>query len=243
MRRKLRPLSEWTYKAHLKRFEAWLDGRKPSPKVAQEYLEYLASEGKASNTLATAANALHWWYGFKLQRPKITLGEPRYLSLEEVNKLLDSCENLLQKTVITLLFDGGLRISELLSLKVNEIDWQNGVITVTRKGGYTARVKLTERGVEALREWLSKRRSKSPMVFMDHDYKSLYGELKRLARKAGIPDFTPHKLRHSRAVHLLESGVPLERVSDILGHRSIETTAKIYGRLRAEELGKYLKEW
>jgi uncharacterized membrane protein (UPF0127 family) len=63
-----------------------------------------------------------------------------------------------------------------------------------------------------------------------------------LGKQVGIPDFHPHLLRHSRVRHLMEAKVPIERVSEIAGHRGLDTTLKIYGRLRAEELGKYLEQ-
>ena len=69
-----------------------------------------------------------------------------------------------------------------------------------------------------------------------------YRMLKDIAKKTGIPGFHPHLLRHSRIRHLLDSGMPLERVSEVAGHRKLDTTLKIYGSLRATERARYLDE-
>jgi len=241
--KQLRPLTERVYQSHVSLFTRWLNSRKPTPELASEYLDWLAESGKSPSYIAVAGYAIEWKYGISVDKPKITIGEPKYISLDDVEKLISHSPTLLEKTAVIVLFDGALRISELLSLKVDSIDWDHGVITVERKGGHISRVKLTERGINALRVFLKMRRSKSPYVFMGFDYGLIYRRLKKVADKAGVRNFSPHVLRHSRIVHLLESGVPLERVSDIAGHRSIVITQSIYGRLRAEDLGKYLKGW
>jgi len=225
----------------VERFLRFLDGRKPTVGLAAEWLEKLAEE-KKNNTLAVARNALRREFGFSLPSFKMEIGEPKYIPDEDVRILVDNAPTLLEKTIITLLFDTGCRLGEILGLKLEDIEWDTGVITVERKGGRRARVKVGQKGMEALQEWLKKRKSKDQKVFMDHDYNSIYYRLRRYSERIGIK-FTPHVFRHSRIIHLLKAGVPIERVSDIAGHTKLETTAKIYGRFRAEDLGQYLKEW
>jgi len=240
--KKLRPLSERTYGYHVRKFLRWLGGKEPTRELALKYLEELEKEGKSRNTLGVARNALKREFGFDLPSYKMEFKEPKYLDVETVRKLVEKAPTLLEKTIITLLFDTGCRLGEILGLTVDDIEWDTGVITVERKGGRRERVKVSPKGMEALREWLARRQSKDRRVFMDHDYQSIYYRLRKFSREVGIR-FTPHMLRHSRVVHLLKSGVPLERVSDIVGHTKLETTAKIYGRFRAEDLAPYLKEW
>ncbi|GAI73224.1 unnamed protein product, partial [marine sediment metagenome] len=147
----------------------------------------------------------------------IEMGEPKYHSLDQVRCLIDTAPSLLEQTIITVCFSSACRISEVLGLMVDDLELDAGVATVTRKGGRRERVALGRQGTEALREWLAQRRARSKRVFMDYTYQDIYRMLKQTAKKAGIPDFTPHRLRHSRVIHLRQAGLQWDDISDTRG--------------------------
>ena len=243
-------LTKKRYVENIAHFLRWLNGRKPSPETAQEYIDYLEKQGKKPGTVAIAANSLRAYFKvqslkLEINAPKITIGEPKYLTLDQVKTLLEHCQTPLQRCLVTVLFDTGLRAMELLELKVKDIDFERGFLHVTRKGGREADVLISEKGLAALKEYLNWRRSRtpSPRVFMDWKYQDVYYVLKKLGRRAGIPDFTPHKLRHSLAVYMLDHGAELYAVQQILGHTSISTTANIYSRHRPAHLAKFRIPW
>jgi len=236
---KLSQGSEKLYSYWQGRFRDWLDGRPATVENGEGFLTSLEAAGLKRNTIGCAARALRR-LGLDVPAPSIEMGEPRYLEVGEVKRLIDKAPDLLQKTVLTVTFGSGCRINEVLNLELSDLELDTGVATVTRKGNRRERVTLSKEGTEALKEWLAKRRSRSKRVFMDYTYHDIWAMLKKTAKKAGIPDFTPHRLRHSRAVQMLEEGVPERIVSQVLGHSKLDTTLKIYGRLRPERLTEYL---
>jgi len=240
--------TEKTYGAHVGRFQVWLDGREPSEATAQEYVDHLEEEGKAPNTIATCANALRDYFGqkgqvVKLVSPTIRLGEPRYKTVEEVYRILEGARTPLELCLVTVLFDTAVRIQELLDLQVDGIDWDQGFIHVVRKGGREADVNISDKGLAALKAWLEVRKFRSKQVFKNLSYYDVWRIFRDLGKRAGVPDFTPHTLRHARAVQMLNAGAELHDVQRALGHTSIATTANIYGRLRPADLKQRIPDW
>ncbi|MBA7709494.1 Tyrosine recombinase XerD [subsurface metagenome] len=236
----LSPASQALYAYWQGRFQDWLDGRPATIEAGEAFLTSLQADGLKPNTWACAGRALRR-LGLPVQVPAVEMGEPRYLELEEVKRLIDKAPSLLERTILIVTFGSACRISEILNLELPDLELDAGVATVTRKGGRRERIALGKQGTEALTEWLAKRRFRSRRVFMDYTYNDIYRLLKRLGREAGIPDFTPHRLRHSRAIQLLEAKVPERIVSQILGHTKTDTTLKIYGRLHPEKLTEHLQ--
>lgn len=237
-----------TYGACIRRFHAWLDGQEPTGQLAQEYLDHLEARGKKPNTIATAGNALRALFRsngqeVKLDAPTIRVGEPRYKTVEEVYRILEVATSPLDRCLVTVLFDTAVRIGELLELQVNGIDWEGGFIHVVRKGGREADVNISEKGLATLREWLDVREFRSRRVFANLAYYDVWQIFKHLGKKAGVPDFTPHTLRHSRAVQMLGAGAELHNVQMALGHANIATTANIYLRLRPVHLKEKIPPW
>ena len=237
-----------TYNGHVRRFQEWLDGRKPSEGTAQEYIDHLETLGKAPNTIATCANALRAYFSgrrrtVKLHSPTITVREPRYITMDELYRVLGACQTPLERCLVTVLFDTAVRVGELLELTIDGIDWERGFIHVVRKGGREADVNISDKGLDALREWLGVRKSRSKRVFMDWEHYDVWRLFKQLGERAGVPDLTPHRLRHSRAVQALEEDVDLHDIQMMLGHVNISTTANIYGRLRPAHLKRHIPDW
>ncbi|NVM21750.1 MAG: tyrosine-type recombinase/integrase [Desulfobacterales bacterium] len=240
--KKLSPGSEHLYTYWQGRFQDWLEGRSPSTALGEAFLVSLEAGGLKPNTVGCAARALRRM-GLDVPVPSMEWGEPNYLELEEVKRLIDRAPSLLVKTIIIVIFSAVARISEVLNLEVQDLELDAGVATMTRKGGRRERVALGKQGTEALREWLAHRRSRSKRVFMDYTYQDIYRMLKKLAREVGIPDFTPHRLRHSRVRHLRQAGLDWEDISELAGHTKTETTIKIYGRRKAEERARLLVDF
>jgi len=232
-----------TYAAYVRAFEKFLEGRKPTLKEGEAFLESLKEKGKKRNTIGVAGRAIRRVYNISVPIPNIEMLEPEYLTMDELKNLINQSPTLLEKTIIILMFSTACRISEILNLTKDDLELDKGVATVTRKGGQRQRVPLGDQGTEALRTWLKARQSNSQRVFMDYNYNNIYYRLKVAAKKAKLSHFHPHILRHSRLRHLIEAGVPIERVSEIAGHRKLDTTSKIYGSLRAEERARYLVDF
>lgn len=215
---------------------------------AQKYLDSMVKAGKAPNTVAVTGHAIRKflkWRGadsVKLDMPPVKISEPKYKTIHEVNKVLSACKTPLETALVTLLFDTGARISEVLNLKMGDIDWEAGMITVTRKGGRRDDININDKSVEVLREWLKSRKFSSDRVFGELDYYTAWRLVKTIGRRAGI-ELNPHVFRHSRAVHLLKNKTPINVVSQHLGHRNIMTTINIYGRFTAGDLKEHLAEW
>jgi len=236
------------YEGIISQFCTWLDGQEPSADLAQEYLDHLEEQGKAPNTIATAGNALRALFRsqgqeIKLITPRITIGEPRYKTIDEIYRVLEVAKSPLDRCLVTVLFDTAVRVGELLDLRVDGIDWEHGFIHITRKGGREADVNISEKGLATLREWLDARQFHSKRVFANLKYYDVWRIFKDLGKKAGVPDFTPHTLRHSRAVQMLDAGVDLHDIQMALGHVSIATTANIYARLRPTALKARIPDW
>ena len=202
----------------------------------------LEADGLKRNTLGCAARALRR-IGLPVPAPSIEMGEPKYLDIDQVKRLIDRAPSLLERTILIVTFSSAARISEVLNLELSDLELDVGVATMTRKGGRRERVALGKQGTEALREWLAKRQSRSKRVFMDYTYRDVYRMLKKLARQAGISDFTPHHLRHSRVMQLRQAGREWSDISEIAGHTKVETTIKIYGRRKAEERANLLVDF
>jgi len=232
-----------TYAIYVNAFRKWLDGRDPSVEEGDAFLASLKENGSKRNTIGVAGRALRKAFDIAVGIPSIEMSEPCYLMLDQVKKLIDKAPTLLDKTIIIVTFSSACRISEILNLTVADLELDKGVAAVTRKGGRRERVALGQQGTEALRTWLKKRHTRSKRVFMDYTYNNIYYRLKLVGKKAGIPDFAPHQLRHSRVMHLRDAGVDWPDISEICGHTKGDTTIKIYGRRRAEERSKLLVDF
>ena len=152
------------------------------------------------------------------------------------------------KAMIEVIYSGGLRISEAVNINLGDIDITNGVVKVRGKGKKERLAALGTPAVRALREYLNLRREfglggreRNSPLFLNQSGsritpRSFQRDLKNYLLCAGLPpDFTPHKLRHSFATHLLDAGADLRSVQEMLGHENLSTT-QIYTHVSAERL-------
>ncbi len=187
-----------------------------------------------------------------LEVPRLGAPLPRDLTLEEVDRLLaqpDPAEPLgvRNQAMLELLYATGLRVSELLALRLQDLNLEVGYVVAYGKGKKERLVPVGEVALEKLKEYLSRVRpgltksARVPYVFLNRSGRRLSRQgfwklLHRYAIQAGISSpVTPHVLRHSFATHLLERGADLRSVQLMLGHASISTT-QIYTHLNRERL-------
>jgi integrase/recombinase XerD len=179
-----------------------------------------------------------------VHRPKREKLLPNVLSKQEIKQLLNAPTNIKHKCMLSLIYSCGLRRSELLNLKPNDIDSERGVIIIRQAKGKKDRIApLSEKILIMLREYYQ---SFKPFTWLfegqekgtQYSEKSLQNVLKQSLEKAKITKpVTLHWLRHSYATHLLESGTDLRFIQEILGHKSSKTT-EIYTHVSTKSLQK-----
>jgi integrase/recombinase XerD len=243
---KLRQYSEKTIKSYfsmIKLFMAFYkdrDLKKLTDEDIREYLLYLVDVKKVSQSYENQAiNAIKFYYErvlgrptqkYYLQRPKAEKRLPSVLSVEEVRSLLKHARNLKHRTALSLIYSAGLRVGELINLKLTDIDSARGNILIRQGKGKKDRVSLLSANIlELLREYYRKYRPKV-WVFEgetggQYSITSVQTVFRRAKDAAGIAKpATVHTLRHSFATHLLERGTDLRYIQELLGHQSVKTT-------------------
>ena len=181
-----------------------------------------------------------------IDTPKHDKSLPVVLSVDEINKMISSIDgdsplDLRNRAMMELLYACGLRISELLSLRLRNIHFMEKYLDVIGKGDKERVVPIGEMALSALRKYIEKGRSeisteKSDLVFFNYKGEEMsrqgfFKYIKKLAKENGIEkEISPHTIRHSFATHLLEGGTDLRIVQELLGHEDISTT-QIYTHL------------
>ena len=190
--------------------------------------------------------------------PKKEKRLPTVLNVAEVDALMVAADGdepleVRNKAMLELLYGSGLRISELLDLRLRDLHLNMGFLNITGKGNKERIVPIGAEGAYALKRYLDLSRphlKKVPgdIVFVnsrgsDISRVGFYKVLKKLTIKAGITkDVSPHTLRHSFASHLLENGVDLRVVQELLGHEDISTT-QIYTHISKKQLKKVYEDY
>ena len=214
------------------------------PRDIRDYQVYLTNEKKlAPKSISIATAALRFLYTVTLKRPwdvaevlpmpKAPQTLPVILSPEEVRQFLSCVPRRKARTILTVCYAAGLRISEAIALKPTDIDSQRMMIRVEQGKGQKDRyVMLSEQLLKILRKWY---RYARPTVWMfpgvipgSHITRSGVDDACELALKRSglIKPVTPHSLRHAFACHLLEYGTDLRTIQLLMGHRSLSTTAR-----------------
>ncbi|WP_047097138.1 site-specific tyrosine recombinase XerD [Chryseobacterium lactis] len=188
-----------------------------------------------------------------LEGPKLGLYLPDTLSLPDINKIIAAIEvntdlGKRNQSIIEVLYGCGLRVSELIDLKISNINFKEQYIKVHGKGNKTRFVPLADYTAELLESYIKEVRSKGKInkkyedtLFLNSRGTSMsrvivFLIIKELTDKAGVnKKISPHTFRHSFATHLLQNGADLRYIQEMLGHSSI-TTTEIYTHLKTEEL-------
>lgn len=180
----------------------------------------------------------------EIERPKNPRLLPHVLSKGEVKAILEAHQNIKHRAMLSLIYACGLRRSELLNLRPDDVDSARGLLRINQgKGKKDRMVPVSEKIIRLLREYYS---SERPKVYLFEGNKleqtysptSLQEVLKSAVKKAGIKKtVTLHWLRHSYATHLLENGTDLRYIQELLGHKSSKTT-EIYTHVSQKSLQK-----
>lgn len=241
---------------HLKSFVAWLNEKEISPRTQartisgiKSFYKYLMVEDK----MTTDPTSL-------LESPKIGRKLPDVLSIEEIDYLIDSVdlskvEGQRNKAMIETLYSCGLRVSELVNLKITNLYLDQGYIRVEGKGNKERLVPVSGKAVEEIETYMANYRKRlnvakdsENILFLNRRGKKLsrvmvFTIIKGLAEKAGIKkSISPHTFRHSFATHLINGGADLRAVQEMLGHESILTT-EIYTHLDREYLKSTVQQF
>lgn len=256
------------------RIECRIDLKNATRKHVKSFLHYMNGTGLAARSLSRKISSLkvlfaylHRYHGWEncaddLIFPKLEKRLPRYLREDEIEILFEvanrdlSPNGVRNKVMLYLLYVSGMRISELISLKVCHIQFDTGFITVSGKGGKgrmipvpKAMITLLKRYVDEVLGTLTSKKDKGRKV--DYLFPVIYGGkvkpitrqafwviLKALWKKTGISkNISPHQLRHSLATHMLKNGVDLRSLQLILGHENL-STVQIYTHLETGYLRK-----
>lgn len=244
-----RNLSNSTYKNYtrnIRNFFAFC--RKPIEELdendVRNFLRYLIDEKKyAPATVNQSSSAIRFFFAVSLNRPmnylqiplmKVPKTLPAVLTREEVSSLIHACTNSKHRALLLLAYGSGLRSGEIETLRVKDIDSKEMRIFI--KGGKNKRDRytlLSQTTLEALRTYWKDYRPNSPEGWLFPGFRNI-GHLTRAAialafdtcvKRTGITkEVSPHSLRHAFATHLLEDGVELIKIKELLGHYRISST-------------------
>jgi integrase/recombinase XerD len=259
------------YASDLRQFFAYLEKAaiaplEASPDNISQYLWLLKSRGLQASSLFRKMEAIKSFYAFQeaearitespaksFRSPRLPQRLPRFLSHDEVEKLLrvpvnGSFEKARARVMLELLYATGMRVSELIALKPEAVNLQDGWVRVLGKGSKERLIPVHQGAILLLRQYLHLRNSRfldrpgvSPELFLSRlggklSRVQFWRDLKKLGREAGLKELPhPHVLRHTFATHLLRGGADLRAVQEMLGHASLSTT-QIYTHLERSGL-------
>lgn len=244
------PLTKKSYRQTLGLFQRFLGQSNPTEEKVEEFMRKLQEDGLSSATInrhLSAIRAYFLWmkkkapkekradFDLVIRGPKMQRKLPQLRTAKEVHNIVDKTETAFERALIMVIYDGALRIAELMNLKAGDIDFDDGYLKITRKGGEETRVPVSYMTLKALKKYMGNRKGR---VFPEAYWRLNY-EIRKLGNRAGIRKLTPHQLRHARASDLRRQGVALEDIKDFLGHLQLQTTL-IYARLMPSDLKKRL---
>ena len=252
----LRGVSEHTLKAYISNNQRFLKWIKKEPNSVDEndvkrFIGSLIKKRLSQNTIALVKASLKFYYGEILNKnvvhfktPKISKKLPIVLSKDEVKKLINSAKNSKSRLMLMMLYSSGLRVSELVHLKHEDLESKEKIGWVrSGKGRKDRLLILSESLINELTAFKRENRPQNGHIFINHEGlplspRNVQKMVKRAALRAGInKKVTPHTLRHSFATHLLESGTDIRKIQELLGHSNLQTT-QIYTKVSTEELKK-----
>jgi len=169
----------------------------------------------------------------QIKAPKVDKRLPKFITYDELNKLLENAENYRDKLIIKFLFYTGVRVSELIKIKKNDIIFEEGFVKVYGKGGKERIVPIPKELLNELKDYVNKINTENIFPLSSRQVERI---IKNIAKKAGISKkVTPHVLRHSLATTLLSKGVDIRYIQEILGHSSLNIT-QIYTHVVPNQL-------
>ncbi len=258
-----------TYKRDLNMFKEYIGNVNISEidnEKLKRYLVYLKNKNLATKSIAQNISCLKSFYKYLLiekkiksnpisfiQNPKFSKILPSTLSEEEIDKLLNFSLNdnysYRNKAMLELMYSSGLRVSEVINLKVFDIDLTEDTVRTIGKGSKERVIPIGDYASYFLKKYINEYRSSmlksnySDYLFLNNHGNKLTRQgcfkiIKKIAKEQGIQkEISPHTLRHSFATHLLKHGADLRTIQELLGHSDISTT-QVYTHISNEELHK-----
>ena len=231
-----------SYCYHTKKFLEYVnkEPRKITKKDVKNYLYKISEEGKSSNTLNLVLSSIKFMISeilFKtwkldIKYAKKTKSLPVFLTKKQVNKLLHVIKNKKHWLMIAMLYSAGLRRSELINLKVKDLDIDSNYGWVRKGKGNKDRMFIIARRLKPQLKTTIDKLKYYDYLFTGNrgnhiSKETLYKIVKRYSEKAGIKkNVHPHVLRHSFTTHMIESGYDITIVQRLLGHESVEATER-----------------
>lgn len=248
-----------TVRTYVNLFEAFINHYKDEELInlnenyIREYLMKLVQENKSNSYINQAINAIKFYYEvvlempnrfYAIERPRKEHKLPKVISKEEVKTIIEHTNNIKHKCIVSLLYSAGLRRSELINLKITDIDSKRMVIRVNGgKGNKDRFTLLSQKVLEDLRSYFKKWKPKEYLfegqTGSQYSSTSINKILHRACDKAKIKRISAHILRHSFATHLLENGTSLRYIQTLLGHNSSKTT-EIYTHVAVSTFNKII---
>lgn len=240
-------------------------------RTIQYYIAHLHRQSLAASSIARKLSAIRQYFDYLVEKKQLTDNPanqvkapkqpkvlPKALPVDELNQLLDNPNNYFDLSnplqirdyaIIELLYSAGIRVAELASLNIHDIDLNSGQAVVLGKGNKERLIHIGNKAQSAVKQWLQARshctnpKYNTNALFLNKDGKrlSIRGiqyQLKALGKRFNVNlNLHPHMLRHSFGSHLLQSGADLRAVQELLGHSDISST-QIYTHLDFQHLSQ-----
>jgi integrase/recombinase XerD len=245
-----------TAKVYVAMFEKFINHYANEPlleineKHIRAYLQLIVQQGKSHSYLNQMVNSIKFYYEivlgmpnrfYDIERPLKQDTIPKVISKEEIGKMINTAKNIKHRCIISLLYSAGLRRSELIDLTIGDIDSKRMVIQVRQGKGYKDRLTLLSKSMlDQLRQYYKQWKPKLHLFEGPKGGQYSATSVGKIVSSAGkqagvLQKVSPHMLRHSFATHLLEDGVNLRYIQELLGHNSSKTT-EIYTRVATTQL-------
>lgn len=268
-----------SYERQLNKFLEFLetqqikDIRKVTKSIVQVFLNEKEQQVVSTRTVAQLITSLRSFFKYltqenyldenplmQLKLPKMPKQLPKYLTLDEVDRLLQldvelpAHYKMRTRVLLELLYSCGMRISELISLKIEHIHTQMGLVQVVGKGDKERMIPINTYALELIEDYIQTARPRilkqrqCEFLLLNHHGKQLTRQgawklIQQAAKVVGIDKpVSPHMLRHSFATHLIENGADLRIVQELLGHSDISTT-QIYTHVSKKHIQKSYKKY
>lgn len=250
------------YRLDLEDFKKFLDKvpvEKTDYLLLRKYLAALKEKNLSARSMGRHLSCLRSFFKFltregfiktnpilSLLSPKLDKHLPGFLTEEDVSRLIEASlpkndAGFRDRAILETFYSTGMRISELVGLNLEEMDFISGVLKVRGKGKKERLVPIGDRAINAIRDYLARRKKQSTALFLNKNGSRITDRgvrdiVKKYLRLAGIKqNASAHTLRHSFATHLLDRGADLRSVQELLGHANLSTT-QIYTHLTTERL-------
>ncbi len=240
------PLTKKSYRQTLDLFQRFLGRSEPTEEKVEEFMRKLQEDGLSSATINRHLSAIRTYFLWMKKKapkekradfdliirgPKMQRKLPPLRTDENVKSIVAAAKTPFERALIMTIYDGALRIAEIMSMQVDDVDFDDGYLKITRKGGEETRIPVSNVTLKALKKYIGNQKGR----IFTHPYWRLNYAIRKLGNRAGVKKLTPHQLRHARATDLRRRGVALEDIKDFLGHEQLQTTL-IYARMMPTEL-------